>query len=55
MKSAKSQSIAHDGLALRLGVRNDVGRVEELVMLQAAQRTLMAIGLESPFADSALM
>ena len=44
VQSAESKAVRHDGLALRMFVGKDMGRLEQLFVAQATDRALLLIG-----------
>jgi len=55
MESAEREPVADEWLSSRLGIGDDVRRVKQLFMTQAAEGALSLIGLEHPLAESPLM
>lgn len=55
MQRAESDSVPDEWLSGGLRVRNDMGRVEKLLVTQPAECALALVRLEYPFPESALM
>lgn len=55
MQRAKRQPIANDRLAFRRRVRNDVGRIEKLLVTELTERTLPTICFENAFPKCSLV
>ncbi len=55
MESTECKPVTHDWLPFRVGIRDNVRRVKQLFMTQAAEGALPLIGLEHPLAESPLV
>ncbi len=52
---AKGYTIIHDGITVGFTIRDDVRRVQKFEMLQATERALLAICMQNPLTESALV
>jgi hypothetical protein len=55
MESAKRQSVLNERLAFRMGVGDDVSRIEQLLVTKFAEGALAAVGIQHAPAECPLM
>ena len=55
MQPTKREAVSYLGLPFRLGIGNDVGRVEQFLVTEAAERTLMPVRFEYPLPECLLV
>jgi hypothetical protein len=55
MQGAEREAVADEWLSSGLGIGNDVGRVEQLLMTEAAEGALPLIGLKHPLTKGPLV
>ena len=55
VQPTQGYAVADDGFTLWFGIRNDVSRIKQFTMAEAAEGTLVLIGTQHTFTEGALM